>query len=131
MSASLNRVTLIGNLGADPELKSAGSTSVCNLSIATSYKPKDKEEITEWHRVTVFGKTAENCAKYLQKGRSVYVDGRLQTRSYEKDGIKRYSTDIVATDVKFLGGPKGEARGNPDAGADGASGPVVDDDFPT
>lgn len=110
---SVNRVILIGNLGADPELKSLPSgQSVCNLSVATNEVFKDKQgqkqERVEWHRVTVWGEQGSNCAKYLAKGRSLYLEGRLQTRSWEKDGQKRYSTEIVADRVVFLGGGKGE-----------------------
>ena len=101
---SLNRVQLIGNLGADVELKNTPSgKAVANLSVATSYKPKEGAEKVEWHRVTVWGVTAENCAKYIAKGSQVFVEGRLETRSWEKDGQKRYSTEIVADSVLFLG----------------------------
>jgi len=114
---SFNKVILIGNLGADPELKYTPSQRpLCNLRIATTEVYKDKsgqrQEKTEWHRVTVWGDQAENCNKYLAKGRSVYVEGRLQTRSYDKDGQKHYATDIVADRVVFLGsGGGGEGRG--------------------
>lgn len=107
---SVNKVILIGNLGADPELKYTPSNRpLCNLSVATNEVFKDKtgqrQERTEWHRVTVWGEQAETCSKYLSKGRSVYVEGRLQTRSWDdKEGKKRYSTDIVADRVVFLGG---------------------------
>lgn len=119
--SSLNKVMLIGNLGADPELKHVGDNrAVCSLSLATneSYKGKDgaRVEKVEWHRITVWGDQAESCAKYLSKGRSVYVEGRLQTRSYEKDGQKRYATDIVADRVTFLGG--GNDRGGSNTAAD-------------
>jgi single-strand DNA-binding protein len=112
---SVNKVILIGNLGADPELKYTPSQRpLCNLRIATTEVFKDKsgqrQEKTEWHRVTVWGDQAENCNKYLSKGRSVYVEGRLQTRSYDKDGQKHYATDIVADRVVFLGGGGGEGR---------------------
>ena len=114
---SVNRVILIGNLGADPELRyTPNSKAVCNLRVATTetWKDKggDKQEKTEWHRVTVWGEQAENCQKYLAKGRQVYVEGRLQTRTYDKDGQKHYATDIVADRVVFLGGgePKEEKR---------------------
>lgn len=107
--ASVNRVTLLGNLCADPEIKQAGSQSVCNLRIATNEVWKDKagvkQERTEFHRVTVWGQQGENCSKFLTKGRSVYVEGKLQTRSYDdKDGKKCYATDIVAERVQFIGG---------------------------
>ena len=118
--ASLNSVTLIGNLGADPELKSTQSgRSVCNLNIAVNEVWKDKsgqkQKRTDWFRVTVWAEQGENCAKYLKKGRQVSIDGRLQNRTWEdKDGQKRYATDIVATTVLFLGG--GE-RGDRDSGS--------------
>ena len=113
---SVNKVILIGNLGADPELKYTPSQRpLCNLRIATTDVYKDnagqRQEKTEWHRVTVWGDQAENCNKYLAKGRSVYVEGRLQTRSYDKDGQKHYATDIVADRVVFLGSGGGEGRG--------------------
>jgi single-strand DNA-binding protein len=119
---SVNKVILIGNLGADPELKyTPSSRPLCNLRIATTdvYKDKagQKQEKTEWHRVTVWGDQAENCNKYLAKGRSVYVEGRLQTRSYDKDGQKHYATDIVADRVVFLG-----SGGGAGAGAGGGEG---------
>jgi len=126
---SVNKVILIGNLGADPELKYTPSQRpLCNLRIATTEVYKDKagqrQEKTEWHRVTVWGDQAENCNKYLAKGRSVYVEGRLQTRSYDKDGQKHYATDIVADRVVFLGsgGGGGEGRGAGGGEARGRSG---------
>jgi single-strand DNA-binding protein len=122
---SVNKVILIGNLGADPELKYTPSNRpLCNLSVATNEVFKDKsgqrQERTEWHRVTVWGEQAETCSKYLGKGRSVYVEGRLQTRSWDdKDGKKRYSTDIVADRVVFLGGGAGEGGGRRGGGGGG------------
>ena len=114
---SLNRVILIGNLGADPELKyTNGGTAVCELRLATteSWKAKNgqKQEKTEWHRVVIWGKTAEIAGKYLEKGRQVFVEGRIQTRSWEdKEGQKRYVTEVVASDVQFLGGGSGKDGG--------------------
>ena len=113
---SVNKVILVGNLGADPELKyTPSSRPLCNLRIATTEVYKDKsgqrQEKTEWHRVTVWGDQAENCNKYLAKGRSVYVEGRLQTRSYDKDGQKHYATDVVADRVVFLGSGGGGGEG--------------------
>jgi single-strand DNA-binding protein len=114
---SVNKVILVGNLGADPELKYTPSNRpVCNLSVATNEVWKDKtgqkQEKTEWHRVNVWGEQAEHCSKYLAKGRSVYVEGRLQTRSWDdKDGKKRYSTEVVAERVVFLQGAGGGAGG--------------------
>jgi len=107
---SVNKVILVGHLGADPELKyTPNNRPVCRLSLATNEVWKDKsgekQERTEWHRVNVWGEQAESCAKFLSKGRMVYVEGRLQTRSWgDKDGKKRYSTEIVAERVLFLGG---------------------------
>ncbi|HEY4187638.1 MAG TPA: single-stranded DNA-binding protein [Polyangia bacterium] len=118
---SVNKVILVGNLGADPELKyTPSSRALCNLRIATTEVYKDKggqrQEKTEWHRVTVWGDQAENCSKYLAKGRSVYIEGRLQTRSYDKDGQKHYATDVVADRVVFLGGGGGAEGGGSGAG---------------
>jgi single-strand DNA-binding protein len=118
---SVNKVILVGNLGADPELKyTPTSRPLCNLRIATTDVFKDKggqrQERTEWHRVTVWGDAAENCSKYLSKGRSVYIEGRLQTRTYDKDGQKHYATDVVADRVVFLG-----SGGGAGAGAEGAA----------
>lgn len=106
---SINKVILIGNLCADVELKyTPSSRAVANMRLATNEVFKDKagqkQERTEYHRVTVWGDLAENCAKYLAKGRSVYVEGKLETRSYDKEGQKHYSTEIIAHHVVFLGG---------------------------
>ncbi len=118
---SVNKVILVGNLGADPELKyTPTNRALCNLRIATTEVYKDKggqrQEKTEWHRVTVWGDSAQNCAKYLAKGRSVYVEGRLQTRSYDKDGQKHYATDVVADRVVFLGSGGGAGAGAGEGG---------------
>jgi len=108
--ASLNSVTVIGNLGADPELKyTPTNRAVCNLRLAVNEVWKDKagqkQERTEWFNVVVWAEQAENCSKFLKKGRQVCVVGRLQNRTWDdKDGQKRYATDIVATSVIFLGG---------------------------
>ena len=117
--ASLNRVIILGNLGQDPELRYTQSQMpVATLSVATTdvrtAADGQKQEFTEWHRVVVWGKQAENCSKYLSKGRAVLVEGRLQTRSWEdsQSGQKRYSTEIVAQSVKFVGGaPAGASAG--------------------
>ena len=104
----LNKVMIIGNLGADPESKKLeGGQTVTKLSVATSRTWKDKsgekQEKTEWHRINVWGKTAEICGEYLSKGRKVYVEGELQTRSWEdENGQKKYSTEITAKNVQFL-----------------------------
>jgi single-strand DNA-binding protein len=108
--SGVNKVILVGRLGADPEVKSVGNgQSVARLSVATSEswtgKDGQKQERTEWHKVVVWGRQAENCGKHLSKGRQVYVEGRLQTRQWEdqQSGGKRYSTEIVASTVQFLG----------------------------
>src|SRR3981081_2154436 len=127
MAASVNKVILIGNLGTKPELKYLPSgQAVCEMRIATNEvfndKNQQKQERTEWHRIVVWGKTGENCAQYLDKGRSVYVEGRLQTRSWDdkNSAEKRSATEIVANSVQFLGGlGGGEGR---TAGAPGAPG---------
>lgn len=101
----VNKVTLIGNLGADPETRyTQNGKCVAELRLATTYGFGDKEQ-TEWHRVVVWDKAAEACGKYLKKGSKAYVEGRLQTRSYDdKEGNKKYVTEIVAHEVKFLSG---------------------------
>lgn len=122
--ASVNKVIIVGNLGKDPEVRYMPSGSaICNVTIATSRQWKDKtsgerQEETEWHRVTFFDRMAEIAGEYLKKGRPVYVEGRLKTRKYtDKDGVEKYSTDIVATDMQLLGGREG-AGGGPGAGDD-------------
>lgn len=109
----INKVVLVGNLGADPETKfTTGGKAVAEISVATSFGSGDNAK-TEWHKVICWEKTAEAVGKYLKKGRQVYVEGRLQTRTYDdKEGVKRYVTEIVANEVKFLGG-KPEAEDMP------------------
>ncbi len=116
--ASVNKVILIGNLGADPEKRVTPSGQVVtNFNIATTERWNDKsgqrQERTEWHRIVVWGAAAENCAQYLSKGRPVYIEGALRTRQWDdKDGNKRYTTEVVAQRVQFLGtSPGGERRG--------------------
>lgn len=115
--AGVNKVIIVGNLGRDPEIRySQGGTAVVKLAVATSEQWTDKntgqrQEKTEWHRITVFGKMGENCERYLSKGRQVYVEGRLQTSSYEKEGQTHYTTEIIASNVQFLGGGGGGQGG--------------------
>lgn len=110
---SVNKVIILGRLGQDPELKYTPSgAAVCNFSLATSEswtdKAGQKQEKTEWHRIVVWGKLAELCNQYLAKGRQAFVEGKLQTRSWDdKDGTKRYSTEIMANTVQFIGGQAG------------------------
>lgn len=137
---SVNKAIIIGNLGADPEVRYTQSgTPVANLRIATNERWTDKsgqsQERTEWHRVVVFGNTAENCAKYLSKGRQVYVEGRIQTNEWQdNDGNKRYTTEIVAQNVTFLSGGNGGGGGGYSGGGGGGGGfnqsrPQVESDF--
>jgi len=106
----MNKAILIGNLGRNPVLSyTETGTTIAKFSIATSEKWKDKKtsevrKHTEWHRITAFGKLAEICGDYLFKGKQVCIEGRIQTSSWEKDGIKRYSTEIIASKMKMLGG---------------------------
>ncbi len=114
MAASMNKVMLIGFLGNDPELKyTPGNRAVCNFRMATDESYKDKKtgqlvKAVEWHRITIWGPQAENCHKYLKKGRMVFIEGKNKTRSYDKNGEKRYTTEIVALQIRFLGGGKKE-----------------------
>ncbi len=111
--ASVNKVILVGNLGRDPEMRYMPSgDAICNISIATTdtWKDKnsgDKKESTEWHRVVFFGRQAEIAGQYLKKGSQVYIEGKLQTRKYQKDGVDHYATDIRADVMQFLGGREG------------------------
>ncbi len=123
--ASVNKVILIGNLGKDPEIRYAPSGSaICNVTIATSRVSKDKtsgekQEQTEWHRVVMFDRLAEIAGEYLKKGKSVYIEGRLQTRKWtDKEGVERYSTEIVAQEMTMLGGRDGGGAGGGMGGGD-------------
>ncbi len=126
--ASVNKVILVGNLGRDPELRYIPSgQAVANFTLATNERWRDKEgnnqERTEWHRIVVWGKSAENCAQFLQKGRSVYVEGKLQTQEWEdKEGIKRKTTEVVAQTVQFLGGRGSAETSGGSTGDSGSSG---------
>ncbi|MCP4116485.1 MAG: single-stranded DNA-binding protein [Desulfobacteraceae bacterium] len=117
--AGVNKAIIIGNLGRDPEVSyTQGGVAVCRMAVATSEEWTDKgsgqkQERTEWHRVVVFNKQAENCGRYLHKGSKVYVEGKLRTSQYEKDGQTHYSTEILASSVQFLssGQGGGQAQG--------------------
>lgn len=107
--ASVNKVIIVGNLGRDPETRYMPSgDAIANIAVATSYRSKDKgtgeqKEVTEWHRISFFGRLAEIAGQYLKKGSSVYIEGRLQTRKYtDKDGVEKYATDIIAENMQML-----------------------------
>jgi single-strand DNA-binding protein len=126
MARGINKVILVGNLGADPEVRyTGGGTAIASLRIATSEQWTDKQsgqkqERTEWHRVKLFGRLAEIAGEYLKKGRQVYIEGSLRTDKYtDKDGIERYSTDIIANDLQMLGGGGAEGGGGTGAGGGG------------
>lgn len=115
MAASVNKVIIVGNLGRDPEVRHLPSgESVCNLAVATTEKWKDKNtgearEETEWHKVSLFGRNADNAGQYLFKGSSVYIEGKLKTRKYvDKGGVEKYSTEVVGHELKFLSSPGGQ-----------------------
>ncbi len=113
----VNKVILIGNLGQDPEIRTTGGgSSVCNLRIATTTRRKDQSgqwnDQTEWHSVVCFGRTADNVANFMRKGRQIYIEGRLQTRKWQdREGKDRWSTEVVADNVKFLGSRDGGGGG--------------------
>ena len=140
MSGCVNRATLIGFLGADPEMKYIPSgAGVCEFRIATTEtwtKDGQKQESTTWHRIIAWSKLAEICAKFLHKGSMVYVEGRIQTRTYDdKDGVKKYVTEIVASEVKFLdrkGDGKRDEGGPPPPSSGGGTGygGGLDEDIP-
>ncbi len=126
--ASVNKVIVIGNLGRDPEVRYTPSGSaVCNVSVATTRQWKnkdsgDKVEETEWHRVVFYDRLAEIAGEYLKKGRSVYVEGRLKTRKWQdKDGVEKFTTEIIAEEMKMLGGREGMGAGGGDEGGGGSS----------
>jgi single-strand DNA-binding protein len=115
MSEGLNLVTLLGNLGADPELKTSTKGPVLKMRLATEYsflnkEKNDREKRTEWHQLTMFGARAEALSRILHKGERIMITGRLQTHSYDKDGQKHYRTEIIVEDLCFAGG--GGARAN-------------------
>ena len=140
MANGLNKAILIGNLGRDPEVRYTPSgVAVANFSIATSEtwtnKEGEKETRTEWHRIVAFGRLGEICGEYLAKGRQVYIEGRIQTRDWEdQNGVKRYTTEIVASQMIMLGSKDSAETFKPDAAAGGPPGAPVqapeDDDIP-
>ncbi|MDP2341125.1 MAG: single-stranded DNA-binding protein [Deltaproteobacteria bacterium] len=153
MGAGVNKVIIVGNLGRDPEVRySQAGMAICNFSVAVTERVKDGDawkEATEWFRVVTFGKTAENAGQYLQKGRQVYVEGRLKTSKYkDKEGVEKTSVELICNNLTFLGsggaggapraagGPPGAAnKGAPQQGGGGDDAPpasdgFIDDDLP-
>lgn len=134
--AGINKAILVGRLGRDPEIRyTPDGTAVCTFSIATSDTWTDKtsgekKEKTEWHRIVAWRRLAEICGEYLSKGRQVYVEGKLQTRSWEQDGVTRYTTEIVASDVQFLGGRDSNEPARPAAAPPPPDQSPDDDDIP-
>jgi single-strand DNA-binding protein len=130
MARGINKVILVGNLGADPETRYTPSgTAITTIRIATSESWKDKQtgeqqDRTEWHRVKFFGRLAEIAGEYLKKGGQVYVEGKLRTDEYEKDGVKRYSTDIIADEMQMLGSKGGEGGSSSGGGERRERGPA-------
>jgi single-strand DNA-binding protein len=127
--SGVNKVILVGRLGSDPEVRYTPSgVAVANFSVATSEEWKDKDsgekkERTEWHRIVAWRRLGEICGEYLSKGRQVYVEGRLQTRSWDdRDGNKKYMTEIVASDIQFLGSRDMSDSGRPSGGMSGGGG---------
>ena len=116
--SGLNRVILLGNLGADPELRAVGETHVLGVRLATSESFKDRsgerQERTEWHRVNIWGKRGEALARFLKKGDRVLVEGSIRTSTYEKDGETKYSTEILAYNIVLSGGGKSQGEENDD-----------------
>lgn len=116
--AGVNKAIIVGNLGRDPEVRyTPDGTAVANFSVATSEQWTDKQsgekkERTEWHRIVAWRRLGEICGEYLSKGSQVYVEGKLQTRSWEQDGVTRYTTEIIASTVQFIGG-RGDGGGRP------------------
>jgi single-strand DNA-binding protein len=134
--AGVNKVIVVGRLGRDPEVRyTPDGTAVANFSVATSDEWRDKEsgekkERTEWHRIVAWRRLGEICGEYLAKGRMVYVEGKLQTRSWEQDGVTRYSTEIIASDVQFLGGGRDDSAASGRAAARPAGRPAPDQGYP-
>jgi single-strand DNA-binding protein len=133
--AGINKVILIGNLGADPEMRyTADGTAVCNFRIATTERFKDRQgntqERTEWHRVVAWRKLAEICGQYLAKGKQVYIEGRIRNESWEKEGVKQVSYKIEADTMKMLGGPGASNRLQEPEAFEPPPGGVPEDDIP-
>jgi single-strand DNA-binding protein len=133
MARGINKVILIGNLGRDPEIRyTQDGQAVVNFTLATTLEWRDKatgekRDKTEWHRIVAFRKLAEICGEYLSKGRQVYIEGRLQTRTYEQDGVTKYITEVVANDMQMLGSKSDSGSGYGGGYGGGPSAPSYDD----
>lgn len=134
--SSVNKAIILGNVGKDPEIRySADGKAIANFSVATSSSWKDKagakQEQTEWHRISAFGKLAEIIGEYIKKGSQIYIEGRIQTRKWtDKDGVEKYSTEVIADQMTMLGGPKLEAPAKPAAKAPAGKFDDMSDDIP-
>jgi single-strand DNA-binding protein len=134
--AGINKVILIGNLGADPEIRyTASGQAVAKFRIATTERYTDKQgnrqERTEWHRVTAWGKLAEICNQYLSKGKQVYIEGKIRSDTWEQDGVKRYSYEIIADNMQMLGQAQGRGQERePETPFTPPEGGVPEDDIP-
>ncbi len=130
----INKAILVGRLGRDPEVKTVGNgTAVTTCSIATDRswtKDGQRESKTEWHRIVTWRKLAEICGRYLTKGKLVYIEGRIETREWEKDGAKRYTTEIVADEMKMLGSKNDDRQEYAEPAAKPATSSSLDDDLP-
>jgi single-strand DNA-binding protein len=128
---SVNKVILLGRVGQEPKIFSANASGlVASLSLATSYRTKEKGEITEWHRLTAFGRTAEIIRDYVVKGSALYVEGNLQTRKWDKDGETRYTTEIIIRDMSLLNNRAADASKSAALNGDTRSEEITDDDIP-
>lgn len=142
---SFNKITIVGNLGKDPELRyTPQGNAVCNISVATNEKRRDKtgdlQDVTTWFRITLWGKQAENASKYLTKGSPIYIEGRLRVEEWsDRDGKNRYTLDVQATDMQFLGNSRGddftgghgsEHNDEPISHSGGSQSQPADDDIP-
>jgi single-strand DNA-binding protein len=142
MARGINKAIIVGNLGGDPEVRTTGNgTSIATFTVATSESWTDKQsgekqERTEWHRIKAFGRLAEICGEYLKKGRQVYIEGQIRTDKYtDKQGVEKYSTDIIANEMQMLGGNEGGSRPSQDRSAQrqessAPAGGFEDDDLP-
>jgi len=127
--ASLNEICIMGNVGQDAEIRDAGSSKVASFSVAVTEKYNDKES-TEWFNVVAWNKQAEIAEKYFKKGTSLYIKGKIQTRTWDKDGVKQYRTELLMFGFQFIGGKKEDSASTPKASAPAQTLPKMEDDLP-